>query len=72
MKITIAPDGSGDFSSLQAAVDAVPEYVPEGVTLFLRRGVYHERVVIHRDHLRLLGEDREGTVITASLTLSPR
>ena len=66
MKITIAPDGSGDFSSLQAAVDAVPENVPEGVTLFLRRGVYHERVVIHRDHLRLLGEDREGTVITAS------
>ena len=62
MRIIIAADGSGDYTSLQAAVDATPE----GAELFLRTGVYRERVVIHRDGLRLIGEDAERTVITAS------
>ncbi len=65
MRIVIAPDGSGDFTSLQAAVDAIPE-AAEGAELFLRSGVYRERVVIHRDSVRLVGEDRERTVIAAS------
>ena len=65
MKLIIAKDGSGDFTSLQAAVDALPADA-RGAELFLKKGEYRERIVIHRDGVRLVGEDREGTVITAS------
>ena len=63
---TVAQDGTGDYVSLQAAVDAVPESNNEPVEIFLRSGVWRERVIIHRDCVRVVGESREGTVITAS------
>ena len=64
--IIIAQDGSGDFTSIQEAVDAVHvgETVP--TTLLIRPGIYHERLVIHKDNLRIVGEDRDTTVITYS------
>lgn len=63
--IVIAQDSSGDYSSIQAAVDALPlNGAPQ--TLLVRRGEYRERVVVNRDRVRIVGEDREGTVISWS------
>ena len=63
--IVVAKDLSGDYTSLQQAVDALPD---DGTpsTIFLKAGVYRERVVLHKDNVRLIGEDRDKTVITAS------
>ena len=60
----VAGDGSGDFTSIQAAVNAVP-YTrgPEPFHILVRRGEYREKVVIDRDNLFLAGEDRDGTVL---------
>ena len=62
----IAKDGSGDFTSIQQAVDAVPESSRAPVILLVRMDEYHERVVVHKDNLRIIGEARDRTVITAS------
>ena len=62
----IARDGSGDFTSVQAAVDAVPSGQRAPVILLVRAGEYHERVIIAKDNIRLIGEDRDSTVITHS------
>ena len=59
--IIVAPDGTGDFCSIQAAVDALPE---SGGEILIRPGEYREKAVVHRDGVRLAGEDRERTVIT--------
>ena len=59
----VAADGSGDFTSIQAAVDAVPHGPRPTFTLFLRAGVYRERVIVNKDDLRIVGESREGTRI---------
>ena len=64
VRYVVALDGSGDFTSLQAAVDALPD--SGRAELFLRPGTYRERVVIHRDGVRLVGEDRKACVIAAS------
>ena len=62
--IVVAKDGSGDFTGIQAAVDALPEAPGRSPSLILvRAGEYREKVVIHRDHVRLLGEDRDRTVL---------
>ena len=71
MIIVVAKDGTGDYTSLQAAVDALPEAPGASPSvILLRSGEYREKVVIHRDHVRLLGEDRDRTVITG--TAAPR
>ena len=64
--IVIAKDGSGDYTSIQAAVDAAPSGGRAPMLLLIRPGVYEERVVIDKDQVRLVGEDAEKTVITYS------
>lgn len=57
--ITIAWDGSGDFTTLQAALDAVPEDHPQPVEMRMKRGVYRERVIWTKSRITLIAE--EGT-----------
>ncbi len=61
--IIVALDGSGNFSSIQAAVDALPGISGE-THILIRAGEYHEKVIVHRDNIVLTGEDRERTVLT--------
>ncbi len=63
--IIAAKDGSGDFDSLQAAVDALPESGGDRVIL-VKKGVYHERVAVNKDKVRIVGEDPMETVVTWS------
>lgn len=58
--IIVAKDGSGSFTSVQEAVDALPA---EGGHILVRAGEYREKIVIQKDHVLLEGEDREHTVI---------
>jgi pectate lyase len=53
--LTVAKDGTGNFTSVQAAVDAVPDGTP--TMILIRRGVYREvvKVPATKSHLTLLG-----------------
>ena len=60
--IVVARDGSGDYTSIQAAIDAAPA----GGEIRVKPGEYRERVVIDKPGLRLGGESQEGVVIADS------
>lgn len=64
--LTVAADGSGDFCSVQGAIDQIEPYRTEPATILIRKGEYHELIRVGRErrYVRLLGEDREGTIIT--------
>ncbi len=63
-KIVVAADGTGDFATVQAALDFIPPNNTRPVTIFIRKGVYNEIVnFANKSNLTLLGEDRMGTVI---------
>ena len=62
----IAKDGSGDFTSIQQAIDAIPGGGRAPTILLLRMDEYKERVVVNKDNVRIIGEARDRTVITAS------
>ena len=62
----IAKDGSGDFTSIQAAIDAIPGGGRTPTILLLRMDEYHERVIVNKDNVRIIGEARDRTVITNS------
>ena len=58
--VIVAKDGNGSYTDIQAAVDALPE---TGGQILVRAGEYREKLVIHKDHVFLKGEDRDRTVI---------
>ena len=66
MIYVIAKDGSGDFDTIQSAIDALPEEDSCPSTLVIRSGEYNERVVLNKRGVRLVGEDQQRTVITFS------
>ena len=65
----VAKDGSGDFFTVQEAVDAAPDYCKQDeTTIYVKDGRYREKVTIpaNKQRLHLIGQSAEGTVITWS------
>lgn len=61
----VAQDGSGDFKTVQEAVNAVPDFRKNvRTTIFVRKGIYKEKLIIPecKINIALTGED--GAVIT--------
>jgi hypothetical protein len=59
-RLVVAGDGSGDFSTIQGAVDFVPDHHAHRVTIFIRNGRYEEIVFFRgKSNLTFRGEDRE-------------
>ncbi len=58
--VVVAADGSGDFNTVQGAVDFVPDNPPVRVTIFIKNGVYEEIVFFrNKANLTFRGEDRD-------------
>ncbi|RDV15314.1 pectin esterase [Pontibacter diazotrophicus] len=64
-RLVVALDGSGDYTSIQEAVDAVRAFPLERVEIFIRNGVYREKLVVHswKTSISLIGESKENTII---------
>ena len=64
---TVALDGSGDFCTLQGAVDAVVNSDPCRTLVKVKKGTYREIVNIPsgKANMTWLGEDRDTTVMAA-------
>ncbi|HWC83870.1 MAG TPA: pectinesterase family protein [Pseudonocardiaceae bacterium] len=64
-RLTVATDGSGDFCSVQGAIDYVPEGNQRPVTIDVRPGVYTEIDYVRADraHITVRGDDRDTTII---------
>jgi pectinesterase len=65
-QITVAKDGSGDFSSVQAALNAVPLNNKKSFTILIKNGVYKEKLRLNssKNFVTLLGEDKFNTILT--------
>ncbi|MFD1604664.1 pectate lyase [Flavobacterium artemisiae] len=64
--ITVAQDGSGDFTKIQDAIYACPAFPYETVTIFVKNGTYNEKVRLPEwnTNVVLKGESKENTIIT--------
>jgi len=59
-RLVVAADGSGDFNTVQGAVDFVPAAPQHRITIFIRNGTYEEIVFFrNKSNLTFLGEDRD-------------
>jgi hypothetical protein len=63
-RLVVAADGSGDFSTVQGAVDFVPDKPDRPVTIFVRNGDYEEMVYArNKSNLIIRGESQDGVVV---------
>ena len=61
--IIVAADGSGDFKTVQAAVASIPKTNRERIVVFIKDGVYKEKVRVDASFVTLRGQSRNGTRI---------
>lgn len=66
----VDPNGNGDYTSIQAAIDAVPSNRTEPYLIFVAKGTYQEFVNVPKikPFIHLIGQDKETTIITRTLT----
>jgi pectinesterase len=65
-KVTVAQDGSGDYRTVQAALDAVPVGNKNRITIFIKKGTYKEKLILakKKNMVKLVGEDAAQTILT--------
>ncbi|UFH57131.1 pectinesterase family protein [Spirosoma sp. KNUC1025] len=65
---TVAQDGSGTYKTIQEAVNSFRDHMQVRVTLYVKNGVYTEKLVIPswKPNIHVIGESREGVIITGN------
>lgn len=64
--IVVAPDGSGDYTSIGEALRKVRGDSEEPVRIFVKNGVYNEKLLVNYtvNNLTIEGESRDSTIIS--------
>jgi pectinesterase len=62
----VAQDGSGSFTTVQLAIDAVPDFRKQETRIFIRNGTYKEKLVLptSKTMVTFIGEDVKKTILT--------
>ena len=66
-RIVVSANGKGDFRSIQAALNSLPDSAARPTTIYIKKGLYKEKLYIEKHNIILLGEDRNSTIITQSI-----
>jgi pectinesterase len=69
-KIVVAADGTGDFKTVQQAVDRIPEDNQKRILIQIKPGVYNEQILVSsgKRYLTFRGEDPRNTILTYRLS----
>jgi pectinesterase len=62
---TVAKDGSGDYKFIQDAIDAMRAYPLAPITLYIKNGVYNEKIEVPANNtdVTFIGENADSTII---------
>ena len=64
--ITVAQDGSGEFKTITAAIQSLPYFNYQRTVIFVKNGIYNEKIRIDQDYVTLRGENRDKTILQYS------
>ena len=62
----VAKDGTGNFATVQEAFNAVPDFRKNITTIFVKNGIYKEKLILagSKTNVHLIGEDVTKTILT--------
>lgn len=63
---TVAADGSGNFKTVQEAINAVPDFRNKTTIIFIKKGIYKEKLVLaaSKKNVKFIGESLKETILT--------
>jgi hypothetical protein len=63
-RLVVSADGTGDFNTVQGAMDFVPDHSKRRITIQVRKGLYEEIVYFrNKDNVTLHGESQDNTIV---------
>ena len=64
--MVVAKDGSGNFTTVQAAINSVPSNSQTRTNIYIKNGVYKEKINISSSKINvsLIGQSKAGTILT--------
>lgn len=64
--LTVAQDGSGDYKTVQAALNAIPLNNKKPIIVYVKNGIYKEKLVLDssKNLVTIIGEDKFKTILT--------
>jgi len=65
--LVVDQSGKGNFKSIQEAINSLPDSSATDRIIRIKKGTYHEKVFISKNHILLQGEGRDNTIITAAI-----
>ncbi|KXS11264.1 carbohydrate esterase family 8 protein [Gonapodya prolifera JEL478] len=67
--IVVSQNGTGQFTSIQAAIDSVPSANYGEVVIYITAGTYKvsSSILVSKNYITLVGDGMNATIITASL-----
>ncbi|MFT3825376.1 MAG: pectinesterase family protein [Chitinophagaceae bacterium] len=67
-KIIVDATGkSGAFRTIQGAINSLPDSAAEPRVIFIRKGVYREKLYLQKHNIVLEGEDKNAVIITQAI-----
>ncbi|WP_245326141.1 pectate lyase [Hymenobacter wooponensis] len=64
-QVTVAADGSGQFRTIQAALNSLPNEAAKSRTVYIKNGTYREKVFVDgKQNIILRGQSEKGVVLT--------
>jgi pectinesterase len=63
---TVAKDGTGDYYTIQDAIDAMRVYPLAAITLYIKNGIYNEKIELPANNtdVTFIGENVDSTIIS--------
>ena len=64
--VVVAQDGTGNYKTIQEAINSVRDLGKVQVKIFIKKGIYSEKIIVPswKTNISLIGEDKENTIIT--------
>ena len=66
-KIIVAADGSGKYRTIQGAINSLPDSAAQPRIIFIKNGIYKEKIYLEKHNIILQGESKEKTILTNSI-----
>lgn len=62
----VAKDGSGQFTTVQEAINAIPDMRKSETVIYIKNGIYKEKLVLaeSKNMVTFIGENTDSTIIT--------
>lgn len=67
LRIVVSQKGKADFNSVQAALNSLSDSSVSPRIIYIKNGIYHEKIYVEKSNVIFEGESRDKTIITAAI-----